>query len=336
MPISIDLDNTQFFIAIAKKKAHSFIMLGTYGQNKVQHLLCRVGKVFDLKRNADDTIPVSSLFNALGDAAFSSAAAKIQDEGLSRKKQGHQSISYQAYDINFQQYLDFIRILESTQTRLNSFECYKPIGRQYNTIMLERTRHKIFKPRPLAGGLFAATNTISINNNCRHGAIKLVEETLHTSISPLVSTNFFSELPYHTFLEFGVPSQNLAFYVLPPPPNAYTSLNSEKKNAMEKLYKRMEQMVLLEPNSETTQEKFACLKDFYKQLVAEQQEPSLDKLLASIHSWKKEHYSLLSHLRKTYFWDDFITRKSATLTTIEEIERDLANEENGSSCFSFD
>lgn len=53
------------------------------------------------------------------------------------------------------------------------------------------------------------------------------------------------------------------------------------------------------------------------------QEPSIDKLLYTIQSWKKEHYTTLNNLRVRYFWDDFIDRKSATLNTVEEIERDL-------------
>jgi hypothetical protein len=327
MPISIDLFDTHFFIAIGKKKGHSFIMLGIHKANKVQELLCRVGKVFDLKENADKEVEICSVFDALAGASFSSTAAKIQDEGLNRKKLGHDAISYQAYEISFQQYLEFIRILESIQTARNSFKCYKPISRTYNTILLESTREKVLKARPLAGTLFSAIHDLSLDNNCRHGAIKLVEETLGQPVSPLVSTNFFNDLPYKTFLDFGVPSQDIPFYVLPPPPNSYTSLNAEKIKILEKLYNRMEQILLLDPNSEATQKKFNCLKDFYKGQIAEEiKEPSIERLLYNIQTWKKENYQVLTTLRKTYFWDELFTRKSATLNMIEEMEGDLMDE----------
>lgn len=327
MPISIDLDDSQFFIAIAKKQTHSFIMLGSYKDNKVQELLCRAGKVFDLKQNTEHQAKICSVFGALAGAVFTSTAAKIQDEGLTRRKLGHQAITYQAYDISFKQYLEFIRLLESIQKPNNSFLCYKPVSRHYNSLLLESTRQKVFKPRPLAGSLFAAIHHLSIDNNCRHGAIKLVEETLHQPLSSSVSTNFFSDLPYKSFLDFGVPSQDIPFYVLPPPPNAYNSVNTKKLKVLEALYKQMEQIPVLEPNSELTQQKFMCLKDFYRQQVADEvQEPSIERLLFNIQNWKKENYQLLNKLRKTYFWDDFITRKSATLNKVEELERDLQHE----------
>ncbi|RUR11133.1 hypothetical protein [Legionella sp. km772] len=329
MPISLNLDDSQFFIAIAKKQAHSFVMLGSYKDNKVQQLLCRVGKFFDLGESDNSLGEACSVFGALTGAAFSSTAAKIKDEGITRKQRGHQAITYQAYDISFRQYVEFIQMLETLQEPKNSFHCYKPVSQRNNSILLESTKDKLFKTRPLSGPLFSAVNHLSINNNCRHGAIKLVEEVLHHPISSMVSTHFFSNLPYKTFLDFGVPSRDLPFYVLPPPPNTYTSVKKEKRQVLERLYERMEHMLLLEPSSDDTQKKFSCVKDFYNQQVAaEVQEPSIERLLVNIRIWKKEHYQVLNTLRKTYFWDEFITRKSATLTIIEEIEEDLLASES--------
>lgn len=319
MSITIDLDRSEFFIAIAKKQAHSFIMLGTYENNTVQHLLCRVGKVFDLEKRE-----ICSVFGALAGAVASSTASKVQDEGLTRKNSKWKAITYQAYTISFEQYQEFIQLLESLQTATNIFDCYKPVKRQQKLVTLEKTPYKVFQDRPLSEHLFTALNRLSIDNTCRHGAIKLVEETLHQPISPLVSTNFFNELPYKTVLEKGAPSNDLPFYVLPPPPNTYSLVSKSKAQVLLRLYNRMEKMLLIDPYSESTQNKFQCLKDFYKQQVADEvQEPSIERLLFDIKQWKDEHAALLNDLRKTYFWDTFMTRKSATRTMIEELEHDL-------------
>ena len=322
MPITLDLNKAQFFIAIAKKNSHSFVMLGTHENNRVQHLLARVGKFFDVKRNTYNEVEVCGVLEALTGAAFTSTKAKIVDEGIKREKLGHAAISYQAYELSYRQYLEFIRLLESVQTRKNPFFCYKPKMQKDKLVELEFTSERHFKARPVAGTLFAALNTLSINNNCRHGAITLIEEALGYPVSSQVSSNFFSNLPYNSYLDFGVPSSNVPFYVLPPPPT--NIFNKEKKEVLEKLYQRMERMLIIEPDSKSTQKKFACLKDFYKQQIADEiREPSIERLLVDLNTWKKENYLLLNSLRKTYFWDDLYTRKSATLTMVEDIEKDL-------------
>lgn len=48
MAICINKETDHFFISIGKINQHSFIMLGVYDDFQVSHLLCRVGKIFDL------------------------------------------------------------------------------------------------------------------------------------------------------------------------------------------------------------------------------------------------------------------------------------------------
>lgn len=334
MTVSVD-SSTQFFIALAKKDAHSFIMLGTYADYKVQHLLCRVGKIFDLKPAANRTHVMTSVCTSLFQALFSETKAKIEDEGLSRAKYGHKSITYHAYALSYKQYLEFVCILESMQNEFNQFFCYKPFKNTSTTAVLECTNHRIFKPKPLAEELFTATHKLSLDNTCRHGAIKLVEEVMHCSVSSAVSSHFFTQLPCQTYLDYGIPSQEVPFYVLPIPPNTYRSLSREKRGVAEKLYSRMEQLLKLKPTAEQTQQKFTCLNELYHQIVEKQAELSLSALLHYVQTWKIQHWTVLSTLRNTYFWDDFVHRKAATLKLIEEIETDLQLKEDESGCFIF-
>lgn len=85
----------------------------------------------------------------------------------------------------------------------------------------------------------------------------------------------------------------------------------------------MEHMLLIEPHSERTQNKFNCLKSLYSNMLGPQKSLTLEQLLASINIWKQENESTLKVLRKTYFWDSFFTRQSASMKLITEIEQDL-------------
>lgn len=83
----------------------------------------------------------------------------------------------------------------------------------------------------------------------------------------------------------------------------------------------MERMLLLETNSQATEDKFLRLKELYLNIVGPQK-LSLSELLQSIQTWKQENQSILTALRKIFLGFIF-TRKSATMSLIEEVERDL-------------
>lgn len=318
-------------MAVAKKGGHSFIMLGVYSELKVQHLLCRVGKFFDTKMKPS----AGRTCYLLGQSIFSSAKAQVKDEGIEKVLFGHHPISYQAYDISLNHYIELIRILESIQTKENTFYCYKPININENEVIFERTKKSLFSKITCSDELLKATNSLDTNNTCRHGALKLMEETTHASFATLVSSSFYNDLSCTTYLDHGIPSQDEPFYVAPLPPYVYNnSLSYKQKMIAEKIYKRMEHLVKLEPNAKETREKFSSLKSLYHQLIEQKHEPSLNELLNSISTWKKEHWSQLTKLRKTYIWDYFITRKSATVKMVEELEHDLQTKDSR-TCFDF-
>jgi hypothetical protein len=246
------------------------------------------------------------------------------DERLSRTSKGQIPISYQAYDLSYQHYLEFIQRLEGLQTEDNKYKCYKPVAENGNEVSLKLTSDLVFTPQTDAGDIRDDAREVSINNTCRHTAIKLIEEVQHTPISSLVSSNFLSNLPYQTRLDYGKPSDDIPFYVLPPSPAAYPDLSKEKRSVLTKLYLRMEHVLLIDPHSVQTQNKFQSLKDLYTEIAGPQKDLTLDELLFSIQSWKEGNKSTLNVLREKYFWDYFFTRESATSRLISEIEQDLA------------
>lgn len=321
MPIVVNEQEDHFFISINKIGGHSFVMLGIYDQNNIQHVLCRVGKVVDSDKNDSIcSIGVKFWYNVL----FFSSKAKLIDEKIIRFNRELQPISYQAYDISFNQYLEFIRILESLQTEKIKFTCYKPKKIKDKKIILEFTDELLCPKEPIPiAQIKDNLSELSIKNTCRHSAIALIEATLHTPIASLVSSNWFTDLPYETVLEYGKPSKNIPFYVLPASPHAFPELNETKKKIITKLYSRMEQMLCLNIHERGTQEKYLQLKELYLQILGVQKELPLNELLESIQNWKQQNQSVLSTLRKTYFWDYFLKRQSATMNLISEVEHDL-------------
>lgn len=322
MPIIINKKTDKFFIAIAKESDHSFIMFGVYDQNRVQHLLCRVGK-FVAEEDDSESNGCVVLVTRILSAFFSSVKAKLTNERTFRNRQGSIPISYQAYEANYNQYLEFIRLLENQQTEENAFPCYKPVDSDGDNVVFEKTSWCIYPPEAVKDCLKVETDELSIDNTCRHTAIKLIEEIQHERISSQISPTFFVDLPYETKLDFGVPSTEIPFYVLPPSPLAYPQLDPVKFNIIKKLYHRMEGLLLTEADSLQTVNKFNCLKDLYNEITGLQKEVSLNELLLNIQSWKQENKIVLNQLRKTYFWDAFFKRESATMTLVKEIEQDL-------------
>lgn len=322
MTITINKETDRFFIAIGKEEEHSFIMFGVYDQNQVRHLLCRVGKDVDeeIEPDANKCLTVAGRIKRF---FFSSVKSKLINERTVRNKPGNIPISYQAYESSYKHYLEFIQLLENLQTDTNQFPCYKPISEHADTAVLHKTSRCIYESETNQNYLRAETDELAIDNTCRHTAIKLIEEIQKERISSQVSSHFFIDLPYRTKLDYGMPSTDIPFYVLPASPLAYAELSPEKLKVVKKLYRRMEELVLSETDSLQTVKKFNSLKQLYNHITGPQKEQSLNELLLNIQSWKRENKSTLGALRKTYFWDAFFKRESATMTLVNEIEQDL-------------
>jgi hypothetical protein len=328
--ISIDKDKDKLFIAICKQDVHSFVMFGVYdtdketNRDKVTHVLCRIGKIADAGSSSEESGYFFTFLEVLKLLFGGATKAKIKDEGVSRSYSGGVPITYQAYDLSYAQYKEFLQGLEGLQTQDNQFEVYKPISEQGSELVLELTSDLIlYCARPQSEVLKEGSCELAINNNCRHTAIRLLEQATHAPPASLVSSNFISALPYNTQLEYGKPSENIPFYVLPVSPDAYPELNQEKRDILVKLYSRMEQMLLIAPGALQTQKKFQCLKELYIRMIGPQKDVSLQELLFSIKSWQEQNKSILGELRETYFWDSFFKRESATTQMITEIVEDV-------------
>ncbi|KTD82504.1 hypothetical protein [Legionella waltersii] len=321
MPITIDTNTDRFFIAICKDGPHSFVMLGSYNGDKVTHLLCRVGKVAALPKKKDRSC--FDVCSAIKDTIIDKAPAKVRDEGTDDHDKAQKPISYEAYDITLSQYIEFVRTLELLQTEEKKYQVYKPTKQDGSKVEFVKTSRVHYAPRNDLDRADRCYCELSLGNTCRHGAIKLIESVIKLPQQSMVSSYFFVNLLNNTQLDYGVPSKSIPFYVLPTPPNSYSELNRAQRMVADKLFSRMERLLLIDPYSSITASKFNHLKELYQQIIGAERKPSINELLNNIHDWKRSHRPEIETLRKTYIWDSFFTRKSATMTMIEELEQDL-------------
>ncbi|CAM2995922.1 hypothetical protein [Legionella worsleiensis] len=327
MTVILNTQKDKFFIALGKQHDHSFVMFGVYDQNKVRRLLCRVGKH---KYEPDDektNIIVKGVRN-LSNFFFSSVKAKLGSEPIYKKKPCVDPISYQAYEATYEQYLELIGIIEGVSQKKRPIWCFKPYDHNDDYVLLTEKNSRVTQKTDHHKEIKDNVESLSVSNTCRHTAIRLVEEVLKTPLSPSISSRYFVDFLCKTQLVHGVPSSDIPFYVLPIPPNQFTTQSPAHQDILKKLYARMEHLITLDPNSVATMEKFNSIKAQYNQLAGSPA-LSLEQLLESIQSWKERDKALLSTLRKTYIWDFFLNRSSATMDTVNEIESSLKNDKNG-------
>ncbi|KTC77115.1 hypothetical protein [Legionella brunensis] len=330
----------EFFISIAKQGVHSFIFVGVKSKGE-HHILARVGKVMD----ADVSCSVLR-------AAFFSTKAFISYEEFSKQPGRKIPIGYAAYDITYEQYLGFIALLEELQARDNiAYPCFKPAEENGNEVNLQWTAqrtevtHKI-PLKPEAENIIKESHSLNLSSTCRHGALSLLdyvrghEQTIHN-----VSSKFFRDLPLHTNLvaddgeKFPVrdpvtkrirqhcylrPDSKMPFYILPSPPSAFKDLEPLKKRVLTELYMQMEDMLQVAPESAETEQKFNLLKELYIEKVGKNNE-TINDFIASLTSWREDHKKDINSLRKTYFFDYFITRHSATEKMFDRFDEYFTN-----------
>ncbi|WP_242602358.1 hypothetical protein [Legionella rowbothamii] len=320
-PITIKKTD-RFFIAIAKIEVHSFVLFGVYNQFKVNNLLSRVGKVFD-----DSKIDDTCIDECMRPFYFLSGgiAAQLMDEGVFRKKRRQAAINYQAYDISYEQYLEYLTILSNLSTQKNAFYCYQPNWVSEEQIILKYDK----VPRQTSSNenvaqIKQSVASLNVGNTCRHSAIALVEAVQKEPISTSVSSYFFRDLPYKTILEFGQPTNSIPFYVLPAPPSAYIGLGDEKELILRDLYAGMERLPHIAPHDQITMDKFSRLKELYNNIAGPQKDVSLNELLQNIQVWKSKNCVVLDTLREK-FWglDFFFKRTSATMLLVNNVESRL-------------
>jgi len=297
----------EFFIAIATKGVHSFVMLGNMHHGKPR-ILARVGKV--AAQSSDSGCKIITKMVLL------QTNAVLQEESIFPGG----AISYAAYSINFQQYLQFTKAIGVAMGE-ESISCYQPLSEEIDSLTLQyRQIARVEKATEQDEHLIASTHGLSIANTCRHTAIDLIEYAQGNRLSANVSRVFFRNLPVKTTFDYGEPQDY--FYVFPLPPGAY-KVDGQKTAVLIKIYQRMENLLQKDPYGENTIAKFEILKSLYISQAGIAASGSLDDALANIRQWKDENQDVISQLRQQSFFGKIFTTQSGTQAMATEIEHDL-------------
>ncbi|MBA3536498.1 MAG: hypothetical protein H0T84_07810 [Tatlockia sp.] len=313
--------NNEFFIAICERNGHSYISLGVKDNDGTTQFLASFGKIYyreatQAKKENNFDMLKFRLSETCG-AVFTDTNAYIQNEpviayeindGVWRRPKTS-DISYKAYAINYQHYLQFLNhmaaISRKQQIKFNvkPLKAYFPVMENDDIVKLEweNVDHED-EIQPLANEEFV---TLSIGNNCRHSAIHLTEEARKTEGTGAgISSLFFKSLPLKAVLVSGNVRGNYLF-VLPLPPNAYSQVNREKLSILTELYTRLDEMVVIAQENELSIRKFEKLKGLYNKIAPHSPGTILD-VITSIETWEKDNKELISTHREKH-WFHFAT-----------------------------
>lgn len=318
--IAIDKASSDFFIALGQEGIHSFVMLGIMQNNKPK-ILARVGKTnaVDKDFGAGCKMAIKGL--------FSQTEAELRKESL----HPYAKISYAAYTISYNQYLQFTTLMalihrkESDGKKSNAIQCHLPVREVGTTTILQLTdiaQRDEFGPENTERErrIVAATHNIKIANTCRHTAIELIEYVLGVNkLRNNIPRFFFWGLPLTTTFTAGEPAD--PFYVFPLPPAAY-KVGKEKTALLNRIYTRMEALVTKAPYEKNTRDKFTALKELYAQQAGIAPDDIADSI-TSIQRWKATHREVIIQLRQQSFLGKLFTRRSSTEAMADEIEKEL-------------
>ncbi len=323
----------EYFISIAMQGNHSFMMLGVIKDGQPQ-LLARVGKT-------DDINPTSLRKNV-----FLGELSRLADEGISRSEGSIAVINYQAYAINYEQVKEFLgMIAEIEQRQIKNPEIVKGIQREYGSDGIEKEAIICFVPVKENGDIvefeleklknfeFLTTEEIkaktsseiasgvqylSLNNTCRASSKNIVEAILGFATD--VSSYFFIAPKHQSKLIAGQPKKE-SFYVLPPPPNC-ANVSKEQEAVLKKIYKRLEEIPKLNPESPETRKKFDALKSMYKDIAGENH-LSAKALFGKILEHEDKNQNSLFEKRSPNFLSKLFSLSSSTKRMFDDMEKGL-------------
>ena len=103
--------SSEYFIAIAQKGIHSFMVLGVMDNDDQPKLLARVGKSNWV--DPDEENKLLLIMKMLGEGSL----AVIQDETVKRHSTKEEEINYSAYSLNYEQAKEFLALTAEIEKR---------------------------------------------------------------------------------------------------------------------------------------------------------------------------------------------------------------------------
>lgn len=323
--------NAEFFVALAKRGVHTFVMLGVMDEKNKPHVLTVIGKKIEEGNSCPSLIQV-----LLGAKALFSG-----DREGGKELQGFShSVSYAAYAISYEQYLQSLDLMnEMSPEKNHSF--YQPLetvekGGETRRFRYQPLKHKEKEKEEKRKKIIDKSHHLSPLNTCRHTGAEVVEYIKDSPLPSDISRVFFRALPLKATFEKGTTTplkdkngavvSNNYFYVFPPPPTLFSDCQArkEKMAILITIYKRMEELIQKDPHGQNTRDKFDALKELYiSQTELFEKKKSFSDVLTSVAQWTVENKAVISELRAQGFFGGIFTKKSSTLKMAEQLEKRL-------------
>ena len=329
MPKLIVSKNCEFFVAICKKREHSFVIFGVHDKeaNK-NHILCGVGKYFLMGEDASSMMS-ANCSNGLS-FLFDEERGELYTEFYSKDgkicnqfRREEIDISYSAYRISLENYLEFIFLLNHSK-RFNSkqtlrgydldksegpnleFEFYKFVTR--DKPLSEENAEKLKK-------IDGSARSVSMGNSCRHTALMLVEMVIkEKQISVVIMQWSFQTI--HVLLHERI-RKELIYFPVPPPRQPAKKEEMPQHRVMVRLYRQLQTLSSKFLDNEVTYEKFYALRALYDQLDS-RKDRSIFEVFEHIHAWDSQNASLIDTKRGFPFF--FTTATRDMLNEFNEME----------------
>lgn len=341
-PFTVNITN-EFYLAIAKRGIHSFLMLGVVKDDGSHQLLARVGKSNNLDPDFNYPCKMApKIFCGNGSIAV------LNDEGIFRPQNTRSLISYQAYSLSLEQVIEFLSLIYEIEkqqlenpiiralwnkhrTEKDRIECYIPtVDKEQQKINFEFKSLKAWvdgvdskNKHPNSNNLSKDAQTLHSSNTCRTTALRILESVLGFKTS--VSEFFYIAPKYRTTLLAGQPLSN-RFYILPPPPEAFSeTLTHSQLDVLQHLYQRLEVLPASKINDIKTLTKFEELKAMYIE-IAGQPHLGATEVLTSILAHEAAHRKELYAVRSPNIISRFFSIKSTTEQMMTQLKQKLGRE----------
>ena len=306
---------SEFFIAICKYDIHSFVTIGVKQGDEVAVLASIGKKMIDFHDMSACEFGCRFFFSKL--------RGKLEDEPFMFDS-SFRLVNYKAFAIQYRHYLAFLQYIKNLSILRGAAYC----PTVDNPFSLDWMLLDAYQPNVAESSVHYSDDKhscISLNNSCRHSAMTLTQETVGSDLGAGVSASFLINLPLNAefsegkTVKYNSKTSISHFYILPPPPTAFQDMAPEKFKIMNKLYQRLDKIILMQETNPITVAKFEGLKRLYTGLTQDC-DLSLVDVMSGIERWEEDNKALIAAHRK-HHWFSFQT---ATQTLFSDLHREFA------------
>jgi hypothetical protein len=316
-------ENSRFYVAICKSDEHSWLTLGAIdSKTKKKHTLAYFGKRLTYLKDYGCIGRMKTIYSTVPgvltrDYRFRNALEKDREV----------KFEYKAFEMSYENYVDFAKQLKAL---------LKGKYQDYDDLTLKSHKNQLYFPQEENSYSFEFSDVENIpddgryshlseidgtdverlgsSDNCRHTSISLLESFIPdgAQMTRGISKFAYQHLPFKAiYHQDEIISQ---FYVLPVPPEMPFKDNKHAL-ILNKLYKRLEEIPNIKPDSKETKSKFKAVKVLYDSL-AEDRKLKTSNMISRITAWESSALATKNIDHRRWFW----TPATKTRKVVEQVK----------------